>query len=361
MKITKPTLLIDEQKARKNIELMVSKARANGSILRPHFKTHQSAEVAEWFREAGIERATVSSVDMAMYFAKAGWKNLTIAFPYNPLEAAAIEELASQIELNVTMVSPDALDHLNAHVNASLGYYIKIDVGTHRTGMVPENIEAIKCASKSKNPSHHLKGLLVHAGHSYQPLNVENAQNIFVHSMHRLGEVKDQLQLPELSISYGDTPTCSLLSEFPGVDELRPGNFVFYDTIQEYFGSCKLDQIAVCLACPVVAIHPERNEVVIYGGAVHLSKDFIAKGSDKEFGKVVALDDLGWNPEPLAILRKLSQEHGIISGSSEFINSLKIGDLVGILPVHSCLTADLQPYYVSLDGRKIDKFNKALI
>ncbi|MFY0605564.1 MAG: alanine racemase [Cyclobacteriaceae bacterium] len=361
MKITKPTLIVSKQIARKNIATMQTKAIKNGTVLRPHFKTHQSAEIAQWFREAGIEKATVSSVDMACFFAKAGWKDLTIAFPYNPLEAEAIDRLANQIHLHVTIVSPEALDHLNKHVKAPVGYYLKIDVGTHRTGMLPENIEAIVQASKSKNPNHQLKGLLAHAGHSYQPLTVQEAKDIFDNSMKLLNEIKKELGQPNLSVSYGDTPTCSLLDLFPGVDELRPGNFVFYDTIQAHFGSCELHQVAVCLVCPVVAVHPERNEAVIYGGAVHLSKDHIETKEGKDFGTVVEWKGDGWLPKPKAKLARLSQEHGIISGDRSYIDSLQIGDLVGILPVHSCLAADLQPYYVSLNGQIIDKYNKALL
>ncbi len=76
-----------------------------------------------------------------------------------------------------------------------------------------------------------------------------------------------------LKLSVGDTPGCSLLPDFPGVDEIRPGNFVFYDAEQLEIGSCASNQIAVALACPIVARHPERNEVVLYGGAIHLSKE----------------------------------------------------------------------------------------
>ena len=82
-------------------------------------------------------------------------------------------------------------------------------------------------------------------------------------------------QFPDLITSYGDTPSCSLADNFEGFDEIRPGNFVYYDVMQYHIGSCSLDEIAVAVACPVVAIHPERNEVVIYGGAVHFSKEFI--------------------------------------------------------------------------------------
>ena len=79
--IKKPTLLLNANQTRKNIQWMVQKAGAEDIRLRPHFKTHQSAVIGEWFREAGVTAITVSSVDMAAYFADHGWKDITIAFP----------------------------------------------------------------------------------------------------------------------------------------------------------------------------------------------------------------------------------------------------------------------------------------
>lgn len=360
MRITKPTLLVNETIARNNIMRMAYKAHRSKVTLRPHFKTHQSAQVAEWFREVGIESATVSSVDMARYFADAGWKDLTIAFPYNPLEAEEVEKIAKRINLNVLIVSKAALDHLHHHVNAELGYFIKIDVGTHRTGLSPDQTNELKAIAESVNAKHQLKGLLAHAGHSYKQLNQNGAQEIFDESMVAFSKVKAAIGRDDLMISYGDTPTCSILENFSGVDEIRPGNFVFYDVMQQSFGSCDMSDVAVCMACPVVSIHPERNEAVIYGGAVHFSKDFVMEGDRRHFGKVVRFTREGWRSEPIAEVNRLSQEHGILRGSSEFIKSLQIGSLVGILPVHSCLTADLQGYYVSLKGEKLTKLNRAV-
>jgi len=38
-------------------------------------------------------------------------------------------------------------------------------------------------------------------------------------------------EYPHLLISYGDTPSCSIAENFDEVDEIRPGNFVFYDVM----------------------------------------------------------------------------------------------------------------------------------
>ena len=40
-------------------------------------------------------------------------------------------------------------------------------------------------------------------------------------------------------------------------------------------------------------------------------------------------------------VKSLSQEHGIIQTNSAYFDSIKIGDIVSILPVHSCMAANL--------------------
>ena len=63
--IDKPTLLLDRGRMRRNIERMARKAYRAGVLLRPHFKTHQSAAIGEEFRSFGVTAITVSSREMA--------------------------------------------------------------------------------------------------------------------------------------------------------------------------------------------------------------------------------------------------------------------------------------------------------
>ena len=58
--------------------------------------------------------------------------------------------------------------------------------------------------------------------------------------------------------SIGDTPAMSVVDNFDVIDEIRPGNFVFYDVMQQNIGFCYFEDIAVALAVQVVAKHPER-------------------------------------------------------------------------------------------------------
>jgi D-serine deaminase-like pyridoxal phosphate-dependent protein len=58
---------------------------------------------------------------------------------------------------------------------------------------------------------------------------------------------------------------------------------------------------------------------------------------------MVMLNETGkWEfPEKNCFVRRISQEHGVISLPAEMMEQFKPGNLVGIVPVHTCLTADL--------------------
>ena len=353
--IVEPTLLVDKAKCLHNIEEMSNKARKSSTILRPHFKTHHSAEIANWFRVYGVNSCTVSSPSMATYFAKNGWKDITIAFPFNPLASEQISKLASDIQLNILIESEESLRLANKELTQSVGFFIKIDVGTRRTGILPTNQKLIEKLITGTSKKIQFKGFLAHAGHTYSCKKLKEIHEIFIHSSKILVNLRQNFGG---MISYGDTPSCSIAKDFSGFDEIRPGNFIFYDWMQYNFGVCTKDNIGVCLAAPVVAIHSERNELILYAGAVHLSKDYILEENKPCFGKVVFFSSQGWQTTIIGNVRSLSQEHAIVEMSETYLKSIKIGQLLGVLPVHSCLTTDLQGHYIEVGGAKINKIIK---
>lgn len=342
----KPTLIIDQDKVSRNIDRMLVKVKNSNIIFRPHFKTHQSIEIGNIFRAKGIDKITVSSVSMATYFAENGWKDISIAFPVNLLEIDAINALASKIQINLLVDSIYSTRFLTEHIKNNFGVFIKIDVGYHRNGLLPEDkevdeiIEVIPTSDKLD-----FMGFLTHAGHTYSAKGKEEILEIMDDASQKLNSLKSKYinHFPGIISSYGDTPSCSLSDDFAGFDEIRPGNFVYYDVMQYHIGSCTIDDIAVAVACPVVSIFPERNELVIYGGAIHLSKEFIAADNDfRLYGYIVEFTENGWSaPIAGAYVSSISQEQGIVKMPSEMIEQFKPGDVIGVLPIHSCLTANL--------------------
>ncbi|MBS1519213.1 MAG: alanine racemase [Bacteroidetes bacterium] len=354
----KPALLIDEKKCRENIRMMVAKARKHKVIFRPHFKTHQSLETGRWFRDEGVDRITVSSVEMAQYFSPE-WNDITIAFPVNIPEIDEINELAAKINLNILAESAETVSFLKENLRHKTGIFIKIDIGNHRTGLQPDNFSEINKILDISYSSEKLsfRGFLGHAGQTYHCRSADEIKDIQKKSLYIMEGLKKNfiIKYPDLLISTGDTPGCSICDKFSGTDEIRPGNFVFYDLMQLEIGSCIEEQIAVAMACPIVAVHKERGEIVIYGGGIHFSKDRIDDITvGTVYGRIAGKKGNGWGKIiPDMFLKSLSQEHGIVSAPAEEISGYKIGDILFVIPVHSCMTADIMKRYFTLEGNEI--------
>ena len=359
MILTKPTLLIDQDKVKRNLQWATEKAQNHNLTFRPHFKTHQSKQMSLWFQNTGVDKITVSSPEMGLYFASFGWNDILVAFPVNINEIDTINQLAENVSLSLIVENKEAVSYLREHLKYKVDIYIKIDAGHRRTGILWDDMKTIFELAESVGRSEllSLKGLLTHAGHTYKASSPSEILDIHSKVRDRLKSIKENLSdiTEDLIISVGDTPGFTLSEDFKDIDEVRPGNFVFYDLQQYKLGVCQLQDIAICVACPIVSRHEGRNEIVIYGGAVHFSKDIIMEGGQPVYGYGVHLSDENWIAEPSnMILTRLSQEHGIISTTPENIGELKIGDFVGVLPVHSCLTANLMKGYKDFQGNSYD-------
>jgi D-serine deaminase-like pyridoxal phosphate-dependent protein len=356
-KITSPTLLLDEKICRANIKRMADKAARHDMKLVPHFKTAQSNQIGDWAKEYNITEVTASSIQMAEYLAGQGWVNIHIAFPFNPLEIPKLNKIAERQSISVQVINATTAQMLVDQLEYPVGFFIEIDAGYGRTGVEVSDfglIEEILLIAK-KSDKLNFKGFYLHAGHSYYMPNIpalyEQTRNALSMLKHKYNS-----EYPKLVTRTGDTPGCAVMEDSGDIDEMGPGNFVFYDLMQAELGGCDKEDIAVCLAVPVVDIKKDRKEILIHGGGVHLAKDvLIGENGLKNFGEVVYLNEKGWTiPENKSFLKSISQEHGIIKASDELLAKVKVGDILGILPVHSCMTADCMGEYLTLDGKIVD-------
>jgi D-serine deaminase-like pyridoxal phosphate-dependent protein len=361
--IQKPTLVMNETRARRNLKRMAAKAAAQQIRFRPHFKTHQSAEIGEWFREEGVSAITVSSMSMAVYFAGNGWNDILVAFPVNLREMDAIRALASSVRLGLLVESIWSVERLGAGLQTPVDIWIKIDSGMHRAGLDVEDSAAVFALAQAvrQYPQLRLRGLLTHAGQTYHAHSPEEIRRMYAGSVQAMNVLRGELEGrlgAKLEVSAGDTPGCTLCDDLGPVDEIRPGNFLFFDAMMRDLGVCAWEDVAVAVACPLVALHPHRSEALIYGGSIHLSKEFLEADGHGFYGYAAFLSDDSWQPgDPSSRVISLSQEHGVVHLASADFERLKVGDLLYILPVHSCLVVDALKSYRCLNGREITTLN----
>ncbi|MGN8226531.1 alanine racemase [Gracilimonas sp. BCB1] len=347
-----PTLYVDPDIVRSNIDRMVSKAEKAGVEFRPHFKTHQSKAIGKLFREFGVTGITVSSIKMAEYFLSDGWDDITIAFPANVLAHEYYNRITGKASLKTLVISEDVVQKLDRKLEHELGLYIEIDPAYGRSGVPVTELKRIRSLLKAiKNSDHcYPAGFYCHAGHTYKARSKDEVETISKEALQGLEAIQEHF--PDLPICFGDTPSCSVLDEFGPVTQISPGNFVFYDWMQVQIGSCSPNEIAVYMECPVIEKFSDRNQVLIHGGAVHFSKDSVQVGDYLSYGEPM----LKYLSEETYV-KSLSQEHGIIQCSPDVFSKLNVGETIQIFPIHSCLTADLMREYHTKDGQVLDHMN----
>jgi len=355
----KPRILLDESKVRHNIERIANKARSSRTRFQPHFKTHQSPEIGRIFKESGVSSITVSNLTMANAFADDGWSTIMLGLPVPPAWASALDELAGKVDtLSVLINSPDTVSAIDKSISHTINVYVELDTGQHRSGIDPKNFNKLRNLAGAFNQTNKLRlaGFYTHPGHTYQAVSNAQIEKIHKDSISLLEGTRTlfanemNTDSYELEIILGDTPSCSVIDEFSTLDAITPGNLAFYDLQQFVLGACGINDIAIALEAIVLENNISKNQLIVHGGAVHLSKDTAKINGTDIYGLICLWDpeSQSWT-EPIegAFIRSISQEHGVIHYPKE-APELNSGDAVYILPCHSCLTANLMRAYWGL-------------
>ena len=354
-----PAAVVDLPRLKQNTAQMVQKAHRLGVNLRPHVKTHKCVEAAQYQIGDHFGGITVSTLAEAVFFAKAGFHDITFAVPLAPGRVAKACDVAEQVEtFHVLVDHPSAVEALGteaSHRGQTMSVFIKIDCGYHRAGISPADKRLIPLARLiHAHPNLHFQGVLTHGGHSYDCKGLDAIRQVAEQERSLIVEAAERLRadgLPVHVVSVGSTPTMVAVEDLSGVTEMRPGNYALFDQTQADIGTCATTDIAISVITEVIGVYPDRNTLLIDAGALALSKDAgITEVNKGCFGSITHLSG-----EPIRGLRLtgLSQEHGKISG--ENVAMFAVGDRIRILPNHSCLVTALHAeLHVEEDGQLVD-------
>ena len=359
--IPTPALILDVERVRRNATRIGRRVTDFGARLRPHVKTHKCIEVARIQTSGHSGALTVSTLAEARAFAAAGFSDITYAVPIEPgkFEAAIdVAKMCSRLALLTDDVqTPALLDEAARKAGITLDIFLKVDSGYHRCGVEPDSEEAISIPSEIQKCSNlRFAGILTHAGHSYQPDQSERLK-VARHERDVMVELAERLRASGIevpTVSIGSTPSITIVDHLNGVDEARPGNYIFFDAFQAAIGSCSFDDCALTVLAAVVHRNGHHNKVVIDAGAIALSKDRGAVDFQPGcgYGRLLDLEgrDLGLT------VTSVSQEHGEIM-SQNCDNGLAVGDRVRVLANHSCLSAAQHSHYYILErGEIVDQW-----
>jgi len=357
--IKTPGLILDVERVRNNAARISDIAKRNNVRLRPHVKTHKCIEVAR-IQTAGHDGAiTVSTLAEARAFAKYSFSDITYAVPIERGKFDECVEIARSVRLN--LLTDDAetvrdLDKAAGKAGTKFNVFVKIDCGTHRVGVEPQSDEAIdipRLIADSANLN--FTGILTHGGHSYDASSVKGIRKVAAQERDVMVELAERLRSDGIevpTVSIGSTPTISHADHLKGIDEVRPGNYIFFDAYQATLGSCGFEDTALTVLAAVIHRDRTRNRIVVDAGAIALSKDRGPVGLDPKcgYGQVLDLD----GSETGMRVTSLSQEHGEIEApDQETLERFPVGSRLRILANHSCLTAAQHSHYNVLENGEI--------
>ena len=341
--------------------------KALGANLRPHVKTHKCLEAARLQVRGHSGAITVSTIAEVRHFAAGGFRDITYAFPAPASHLSELADLARQVDcLNLLFDHEEGLRQIEecaAARSVRFPVFLEVDCGYGRCGVEPGAASIL--AHKASGSAHvEFRGLLTHAGHSYNCRNEGEIRAVARTEREVVVRLAEQLRAENVAvpeISVGSTPTMSRVKNLDGVTEARPGNYAFYDVFQASIGSCSLEDAAFSVLASVVGHYPAQNRLILNAGALALSKDTGPRHVDPEggYGAVYSAD--GKQRQADLKLFSLSQEHGQARASSRLdFGRFPIGSQVRIVPNHACLAAAMYDrYHVVRDGTVVEEWKPA--
>jgi D-serine deaminase-like pyridoxal phosphate-dependent protein len=349
-----PQVLIDRARMTRNIDRVQRLADAGGMRLRPHAKTHKSPAVARRQIDRGAVGICCAKVGEAEVFADAGIADIRLPYPVNPFNAPRVLALMDRASISIIV------DHLEVargwsdameRAGRTLDVLVKVDVGFHRCGIDPdrEPLEFLEAVAGMKGLR--LRGLLSHAGHGYHAGSEDELRDVASREASILGSIKlaaDRSGIPIDELSVGATPTLRFSATAPGVTELRPGNYVYFDRTQVALGAAAPHDCALTVLSTVVTKHDGR--IILDAGSKTLTND-AARGIANAPGYGAVLTPDGLAVDDTLLIERLSEEHATVKVLGN--TTLEPGDRVRILPNHSCVVSNLVDAVRLVDGDEV--------
>jgi 3-hydroxy-D-aspartate aldolase len=235
-KLQTPALVIDLDAFERNVAAMVAHAKKAGIGLRPHAKTHKSAEIARRQLAAGANGICCAKLGEAEALAAAGIESILVTSPVvSDAGIARVVALNARMkELIVVCDNRAVAERLDAAVRDSgttLKVLVDIDPGMSRTGIKSSDAPALVAQVVAARGLEYA-GLQCYAGQVQHLESPNERRAASLQAMKELGELRDRLakagHAPKI-VSGGGTGTFDIDPDAHVLSELQVGSYIFMD------------------------------------------------------------------------------------------------------------------------------------
>jgi D-serine deaminase-like pyridoxal phosphate-dependent protein len=345
--IDTPAIVIDVDVMERNLRRVASYASEHGLRLRPHTKTHKIPELGRRQIDSGAAGLTVAKVSEAEVMLRAEPPDLLIAYPL--VGTAKLQRLGALRAADITIaVDSDCaargLSEAAVAAGRTFGVLAEMDVGLRRVGVRPGEELLNLARTIASLPGIEFRGIAFYPGHiksvdgegTAALTNVSDVVSAAVADLRTAG-------LECLIVSGGSTPALFHSHLVRGMNEIRPGTYIFNDRNTAMTGACDVADCAASILATVVST-AVPGQMIIDGGSKTFSSDRCVAGDAAGFGY---LPD-----EPEALFEKMNEEHGFVR-LREAGRKWKVGDKVRVIPNHICVAMNLHEQVYGVSGEEV--------
>lgn len=339
--IPSPSLVVYLAQVQQNIERAIDVVGGDVSKLRPHAKTHKTAEIIAMARDAGILKHKCATLREAEMLAQNGIADILIAYQMvgpNINRFVALQQRWPNADFKVIADHPEAVTALALAVakhRVTAKVMLDIDVGMHRTG-VPVGDAAVDIYAQIEQADGlHPWGLHVYDGHIHDE-DISQRRAACNRSLAQVEEMQNRLSAKGFAVPLivmGGTPTFPIYAETPGI-EASPGTFIFHDYgYATHYPELGFTPAALLLS-RVISM-PTPNRITL-----DLGHKAIAADPDGVRGIILNVAN--------AEVDKQHEEHWAVNIPES--TSMHIGQEVYVCPTHICPSVALHPFYYVIDA-----------
>jgi D-serine deaminase-like pyridoxal phosphate-dependent protein len=343
-----PALVIDLNIMERNLRRVGDYCKEHGLRLRPHTKTHKVPAVGRRQLDSGAAGLTVAKVGEAEVMLGANPPELLVAYPViGRNKLARLMQVAKKTQLTVALDSITVARQLSEaarEAQVEVKVLAEVDAGLGRVGVSPGPQLIELARGIQKLPNLHFDGIDFYPGH------IRDTGEPGMGQIHKLSElvqcILDDFRREGVAVrivSGGSTPSLFHSHEVRGVNEIRPGTYVYNDVNTVASGACTFDDCAASILVTVVSTaHP--GQIIVDGGSKTFSSDTAAAPS--VHGRVVEAPDCAFH--------RLNEEHGYIDiarAGREFA----VGEQLHIIPAHVCVAVNLHERVYGKRGNQVEE------
>lgn len=338
--LSTPALVLDRSALDRNIARMAAFFAKGPCRLRPHFKAHKTPEIARRQLAAGsctgLTCATVGEAEVAAAFCD----DLLIANEVvTAAKCARVAALAAHVHVTAAVDSLAGLDALSSAARAAgtrIGVLVDLNVGQGRCGVEPGEAALTLATRAAQSEGIELRGVMGYEGH-LQPVRDraerESRTREAMQGLVRTAALIRSSGLPCPVVSAGGTGTYDISGHVEGITEIQAGSYALMDTD---YGSVGVPFEPAFWVLGTVVSRPTRDRCVADCGHKSMTKDH---------GYPAVRGISG------AVVTSLNDEHATISVPPE--STVKVGDLVELLPSHVDPTINLHDVFYVVDGDRV--------